>query len=108
MEKKRVRKNRVRKKKEYVQKEYAKREYAKKDYAKKYYAKKHPPSPTAAVQLLVNHILEDYCLYVQSFPSILAPEILPASDNEPRLAYTDPSGERQQAPSTSRWGPSSL
>ena len=42
--------------------------------------------------------------------------ILPASDSElsprrssgVRLAYTDPSGERQQAPSMPRWGPSSL
>ena len=53
---------------------------------------------------------------VQSFPSILAREILSASDSElrrrrssgVRLAYTDPSGERQRAPSTPRWGPSSL
>ena len=37
--------------------------------------------------------------------------ILPASDSELRplcLAYTDPSGERQRAPSTPWWGPSSL
>ena len=56
-------------------------------------------------------------LYVQSFPSILAPEILPPSDSElcprrsrgVRLAYTDPSGERQRAPSTpQQWGPPSL
>ena len=47
-------------------------------------------------------------LYIQSFPSILAPEILPASEsvlrsrrsNGVRLAYTDPFGERQRAPST--------
>ena len=53
---------------------------------------------------------------VLPFPSILAPEILPASDRELRprrssgvhLAYTDPSGERQRAPSTPRWGPFSL
>ena len=63
------------------------------------YAKNRTPSPTAA-HLLANHILEDYCTY--SFPSILAPEILQASDSEHRprrssgvrLAYTDPSGER--------------
>ena len=56
-------------------------------------------------------------VHVQSFPSILAPEILPASDSElrprrssrVRLAYTDPSGERQRAPSTlQQWGPPSL
>ena len=43
-------------------------------------------------------------------------EILSASDSEirprrssgVRLAYTDPSDERQRAPSTPRWGPSSL
>ena len=44
-------------------------------------------------------------------------EILSASESElrprcsssgVRLAYTDPSGERQRAPSTPRWGPSSL
>ena len=83
---------------------------------KKKYAKKRPPSPTAAVQLLANHILVRL-LYVRSFPSVLAPEILPASDSElrprrssgVRLAYTDPSGERQGAPSTpQQWGPPSL
>ena len=34
----------------------------KKEYAKKI-PKKRPPSPTAAVQLLANHILEDYYTY---------------------------------------------
>ena len=49
-------------------------------------------------------------------PSPASLEILPASDSElrprrssgVRLAYTDPSGERQRAPSTPRWGPSTL
>ena len=55
-------------------------------------------------------------LYVQSLPSILVPKILPASDSErrPRRSsggppvYIDPSRERQRAPSTPRWVPSSL
>ena len=33
---------------------------------------------------------------------------LPAADGGVRLAYTDPSGERQRAPSTPRWGTSRL
>ena len=50
-------------------------------------------------------------------PSPSSLEILPASDSElcprrssgVRLAYTDPSGERQRAPSTpQQWGPPSL
>ena len=50
-------------------------------------------------------------------PSPASLEILPASDSElrprrssgVRLAYIDPpSGERQRAPSTPRWGPSTL
>ena len=49
-------------------------------------------------------------------PSPFSLEILPASNSElrprrssgVRLAYTDPSGERQRAPSTLRWGPPSL
>ena len=49
-------------------------------------------------------------------PSPSSLEILPASDSKlrprrssgVRLAYTDLSGERQRAPSTPRWGPSSL
>ena len=54
---------------------------------------------------------------VLPFPSILAPEILPASDSELRprhssgvhLAYTDHSGERQRAPfALQQWGPPSL
>ena len=77
--------------------------------------KRRAPSPTAAAQILANHILERI-MYVQSLPSILAPEMLPASDNELRprhssgvcLTYTDHYGERQRAPSTPRWGPSSL
>ena len=52
----------------------------------------------------------------KSAPSPSSLEILPASESEirprrssgVRLAYTDPSGERQRAPSTPRWGPSSL
>ena len=35
-------------------------------------------------------------------------ELRPRRSGGVRLAYTDPSGERQQAPSTPRWGPSSL
>ena len=33
---------------------------------KKGYAKKRPPSPTAVVQLLANHMLKDYCTYSSS------------------------------------------
>ena len=71
-----------------------KKEYAKKVRKKstqKKYAKKRAPSPSSL-------------------------ETLPASDSElrsrrssgVRLTYTDPSGERQRAPSTSRWGSSCL
>ena len=35
-------------------------------------------------------------------------ELRPRRSDGVRLAYTDPSGERQRAPSTPRWGPSSL
>ena len=38
----------------------------KKEYAKKEHTKNRPPSPTAAVQLLANHILEDYCTHIPS------------------------------------------
>ena len=50
-------------------------------------------------------------------PSFYLTEILPVIDSELRprrrssgvhLAYTDPSGERQRAPSAPRWGPSGL
>ena len=49
-------------------------------------------------------------------PSPSSLEILPTSDSElrprrssgVRLAYTNPSGKRQRAPSTPRWGPFSL
>ena len=89
---------------------------------KKKYTKKRAPSPTAAVQLLADHILEDYCTYSpfhlfwrqKSFRRAIASsvhagavgsasptQILPASDSghRPRrdgvrLAYRDPYSKR--------------
>ena len=62
-------------------------------------------SPTKLLQIRLKVTGQSYSwrqLYVQSFPSILAPDILLASDSElrprrssgVRLAYTDPSGVR--------------
>ena len=78
----------------------------------------HPPvmGEKSSIAMLVQHsynVMEKkYAKKRAMSPSSL--EILPASDSElrprrssgARLAYTDPSGERQQAPSTPRWGES--